>query len=159
MACVAALVVSNVIVNREIGEKSRALDAQTKALAAIRQLREQERRLSYLQGVALADRELQSGSAARAERLLGEHPPGLRGLEWNYLLRLCHAERRSLGAPADPACVAVGPLDGRVYVGGGLLGGPGEVAVYDAALRGELSRARFGDAVTALAISPDGQRL
>ena len=66
LACVAAVLVSNVIVTRETGEKSRALDAKTKALAALRELREQERQISYLQGIALADRELQSGSPARA---------------------------------------------------------------------------------------------
>ena len=80
------------------------------------------------------------------------------GLEWNYLARLCHAELRSLAAPADPARIAVGRRDGQIFVAGGLLGRAGEVTVYDAALRGELSRAQFSNAVTALDISPDGRR-
>jgi WD40 repeat protein len=159
VACIGALAVSNITINREKGEKTLALEAKTNALAALSQLRENERHLTYLQGIALADRELQSGSRTRAEKLLRELPPELRGLEWNYLQGLCHAERRSLGTPADPACVAVHPVDGRVYVGGGLLGGPGEIAVYDEALKGELFRSRFSDSVTALALSADGQRL
>ena len=78
VACVAALVASNIIVSRETSEKSRALEARTKAYAELRELREKERHISYLQGIALADWELRSGSAVRAERLLGEQPPGLR---------------------------------------------------------------------------------
>jgi eukaryotic-like serine/threonine-protein kinase len=152
LTCVAALVVSNVIVNREKTEKAQTLES-------LRSIRAHERRVSYLQGIALADLELRVGDARRVETLLANCPANLRGLEWNYLARLCHGERRSLETPRDPACVAVHPLDGRVYIGGGLLGSPGEVAVYDAALRGELSRTRFSDAVTALAISPDGRRL
>jgi WD40 repeat protein len=159
MACITTLAVTNVTITREKREKTRALEAQTKALAALSRLRARERRLTYLQGIALADREVQSGSTARAERLLGELPAELRGLEWNYLLRLCHAERATKGAPADPSCVAVHPVDGRVYVGGGPLAGTGEILVFDAAVQGELKRLRFSDAVVALAISPDGGNL
>jgi eukaryotic-like serine/threonine-protein kinase len=159
LACVAALWISNVIVSRETRAKSYALDEQSKAYAALLQLREQEQHVSYLQGIALADRELQSGSAARALRLLGELPPALRGPEWNYLLRLSHAERRSLAAPGEPACIALHPQRGEIYVGGGLLGRLGEVALYDAGLERKLSKLSFGGRVTALALSPDGHRL
>ena len=153
LAFVAALVVGNVIVNREKTEK-------TKALEDLRSIRAHERRVSYLQGIALADLELRAGDARRVETLLANGPSDLRGLEWDYLSRLCHGERRSLATPRDPACVVVHPRDGRLFVGGGLLGGAGEVATYDAALRGEVRRLRVqGDGVTALAISPDGRQM
>ncbi len=120
--CIAALTVSNVSINRQKGETTRALKAETKALGTVRELLEQERRLLYLQGIALADRELQSGSPERAEKLLCESSPELRGLEWNYLARLCHGERLSLVSPADPSCVAVGPRDGAFTSAAGCWG-------------------------------------
>jgi eukaryotic-like serine/threonine-protein kinase len=159
IACIASLVVSNVIVRREIEEKSRALKAETSALAAMRELREREQSVVYLQGIALTDRELRDGAPARALKLLGVCEPALRGLEWNYLAGLCHAERRSVAAPVDPACVAVRREDGQIFVGGGLVGRAGELAVYEAALASRLSGAQFSDAITALAISPEGRRI
>jgi WD40 repeat protein len=153
LAFVAALAVGIVIVNREKTEKSRALED-------LWSIRAHERRVSYLQGIALADLELRVGDARRVETLLANCPTDLRGLEWDYLARLCHGERRSLVTPRDPACVVVHPRDGRLFVGGGLLGGAGEVAIYDAALQGELRRLRIqDDGVTALAISPDGRHM
>ena len=52
VACVASLAVSNVIVRREINEKSEALKAKTSALAEMRELREREHSMLYLQGIA-----------------------------------------------------------------------------------------------------------
>ena len=140
-ACVAALIVSNVIVTREMKEKSQALEAKTTA-PSLRELAN-ERHVSYLQGRGAGGSRAAKRLAGAAEKLLAEQPPGLRG--WNgTTCSGCATPNggRSVGR-RDPACVAVHPVDGRIYVGGGLLGRPGEVAIFDAALSRELNRFRF----------------
>jgi hypothetical protein len=67
----------------------------------------------YFSRIALADREWLANNVARAEQLLDECSPALRGWEWNYLKRLCHAELRTLrGHTQAVDAVAFSP-DGR----------------------------------------------
>lgn len=48
--------------------------------------------LNYAHAVDLALREHHANNAARADRLLADCPPDLRGWEWHYVHRLCHPE-------------------------------------------------------------------
>lgn len=67
-----------------LAERDSALKAEAKA----------EERL-YLSNVNLARSEWLAGNVEQAEQLLQACPPELRGMEWNYLARLCRPEQRS----------------------------------------------------------------
>jgi WD40 repeat protein len=54
----------------------------------LHQALERERRNSYVQRIALADRELSANNLSRMEALLQQCPADLRGWEWHYLKRL-----------------------------------------------------------------------
>jgi WD40 repeat protein len=55
--------------------------------------------VNYFRNVDLAHRAWKEANLARAEALLNDCPPELRGWEWHYVDRLCHAQRLTL--PAD----------------------------------------------------------
>src|SRR5262249_34576759 len=78
---VAALAVCTLLIGRANQGVNQALERE-------RQLREQERQHSYYQLIALAERELSANNLSRAEQLLRQCPPELRGWEWYYLKRL-----------------------------------------------------------------------
>ncbi len=85
-------------------------------------------RTAYFQRIGRVQSEWQAGNLDRADRLLAECPADLRGWEYFYLYRLCHAEERSYTGHADaversdPAkikdwpitTIAFSPDDGRV---------------------------------------------
>jgi WD40 repeat protein/serine/threonine protein kinase len=73
-----------------------------------------EQQTAYVQRVALAHNEWQANNVDRADRLLEECPKELRGWEWNYVKRLCHAELVTLQGHEGPVrCVAYS-ADGRL---------------------------------------------
>src|SRR5262249_34175380 len=51
-----------------------------------------ERRTSYYNSIALADRDWWAGSVSHAEEVLEDCPSGLRHWEWRYLKRRCHTD-------------------------------------------------------------------
>jgi WD40 repeat protein/serine/threonine protein kinase len=74
-----------------------ANQAQTdEALRRERQANDRLERSLYFQRIALAERELAANNVGRAEELLTECPPKLRGWEWHYLKRSAHDKPRVL---------------------------------------------------------------
>jgi tRNA A-37 threonylcarbamoyl transferase component Bud32 len=117
----------------------------------------------YFQRIALAERELSAGNLGRAEELLDECPPVLRGWEWHYLKRLRLGPPRVLGGKGSWVVgVALSP-DGKLLASAGssrlFLG---EVKLWEV----ESGRERFAlggpllrPGATAVAFSPDGKTL
>jgi WD40 repeat protein/serine/threonine protein kinase len=71
LLAVLGLAVSNVQISREKEQKEEAL--------------ERERQTAYYHQIALAEREWSANNMSRADQLLEDCPPLLRGWEWNYV--------------------------------------------------------------------------
>jgi WD40 repeat protein len=115
----------------------------------------------YYQRVLLASREWSAGNVGRAEQLLDDCERGMRGWEWHYLHRLCHADLMTLRHPAvRPGWWTVTSVawsqDGRRLLSAGKDGG---VHLWDAVSGGHVGRLGIHpDGAMAVAISPDGKR-
>jgi WD40 repeat protein len=100
-----ALAVSNVRV-------SSSLEQETAARSELEMALERERRNSYSQRIALANREWSANNLRRMEELLNECPQDLRGWEWNYLKRLRYSTLRPLRHDSMVLSAAFSP-DGK----------------------------------------------
>jgi WD40 repeat protein len=115
----------------------------------------------YHQRVLLASREWAAGNVGRAEQLLGDCEPSLRGWEWHYLHGLCHAGLVTLRQPSvRPGWWTVTAVafsrDGRQLLAAGKDGG---VYLWDAS--GKSPPRLLGShpsGAMAVAWSPDGRR-
>jgi eukaryotic-like serine/threonine-protein kinase len=128
------------------------------------QAREKERQTTYYYQVALAHQKWTANEVGQAETLLGECPEELRGWEWRYLKRLCHADLLTLPADSSfPGRVAYSP-DGQLLAStvpsSATNRRPSRVKLRHAGTGVEV-RALTGpnDLVGGLAFSPDGRRL
>jgi WD40 repeat protein/tRNA A-37 threonylcarbamoyl transferase component Bud32 len=121
-------------------------------------LAEERGRTAYARSIDLAYAEWRAGHAGRAEQVLGECRPELRGWEWHYLRRLFQvrqlatrdAHARGVLAVAfspDGALVASAGADGMVKVW------------HREGLREALTLRGHTAAVTAVVFSPDGRHL
>ena len=96
--------------------KQQALEAKVEADAQ----RDEARLTAYASGMGLAQRAWDENNVVRARELLAEVPKeaagrNLRGFEWFYLSRLCHADERNLAGDAGQVeSVAFSP-DGRAW--------------------------------------------
>jgi WD40 repeat protein len=119
----------------------------------------------YCNRIALAERELLANNAGRADALLNECPPALRGWEWHYLKRLPHKPTHVLLSPGERITSVAFSPDGQVVATAGL-GGPGVLEIFEVRLwelrtgkvKRSLSHLRFGP-VLRVAFSPDGRHL
>jgi WD40 repeat protein/serine/threonine protein kinase len=136
--------------------KRSAEEATDKAAALQKQL--------YINLVARAHSEWQTSSVNDAERLLDECPPTLRGMEWNYVKRLCHPELWTYsGHKENIWCVAISPDGSKVASGSGMWvysfeAGRGRFAVCDRATGRELfAKSGLQGGVHGVAFSPDSR--
>ena len=114
----------------------------------------------------LAQHAWEAGAIGRMVELLEKHRPKtgesrtLRGFEWHYLYRLCHAELLTLKGHTNWALhgVAYSP-DGKRLASA--LGSCGDwtVKVWDAQTGKELLSFKHTGEVRSVAFSPDGKRL
>jgi WD40 repeat protein/serine/threonine protein kinase len=167
---VVALTISNVTVQ---GERDRTALALREKEAALAEAREQEglarrqgrlaRRNLYVAHMNLAQAHWENGNLRRVEELLDLHrrvEPGqedLRGWEWYYQDRLCHADLRTLRGHEGPVVAVAFSSDGSRLA---TAGGDQVVKVWDAATGRELRAFRVNRGrARNVALSADGTRL
>jgi WD40 repeat protein/serine/threonine protein kinase len=132
VVAVAVLGVSYAQVRDALQEKTRALDAEQEALqektGALQREQEalqEKTQTVYYQNIALAERQLAVGNVGRAEELLNNCSPHLRGWEWHFLKRqrygptppLAHSNRvERVAFSPDGRHIASGCLDGTIQI-------------------------------------------
>lgn len=122
-------------------------------------LAEANRRNLYAARISLAHQAWSRGDLTRADFLLDSLVPAtgqddIRGLEWYYLHRLCHAEIRAVAPQSGPVRAVAFSPDGQFLA---TAGNDPVVRIWKAA-NGQLahSLSGHGDWVSSLAFSPDG---
>jgi WD40 repeat protein len=111
----------------------------------------------YAHLIARAERELAANNLGRAEELLDDCPPPLRGWEWAHLKRLRHGASRDLRDQTGLVFDAAFSPDGRRLA---TACGEGTVKLWDVETGDRLLTLRgHTEAVHGVAFSPDGRRL
>ncbi|HEV3083279.1 MAG TPA: protein kinase, partial [Gemmataceae bacterium] len=166
----AGLVVSNLLINRALGERNdassiaqeeqrnteSALDRERTAKADLENSLGRQQRVAYFQSMALAQRYIQANDPTHADALLDQSRPELRGWEWHYLKHLLHAELRTLNGHTEiVTAVAFNPKAEHFASAAG----DGTVRVWD--IEGHTIRTLRAAYpwVRSVAFSPDGKRV
>jgi WD40 repeat protein/serine/threonine protein kinase len=150
------LAVSTLRVSGALRKETEANAKLATALERERTSLDRERWNSYLQRIALANREWSANNLSRMETLLDECPTDLRGWEWHYLNRLRSSAPRALLHDSPVLCVTFSP-DAK-YVATGTQAG---VVHLWRTKSGRLIRKWPAHALSTpgIAFSPDGRRL
>jgi WD40 repeat protein len=121
-----------------------------------------QKRTSYLQQIALAEREWSANEVSHAEQLLDACPAAYRHWEWSYLKRLCQGGFQTFREPGrdEFTAVALSPDGGFLAAAQGPL-----VRVWDLRTGKLRFNITYPEAIngfgfrSAVAISPDSRRL
>src|SRR5262249_54949298 len=120
LVTLALALLSNSEINAALGERNAAFrnleeeqENTNGASQEERHARQELTRTVYERGIALADGEWYDSRVEHAEELLATCPAELRGWEWHYLKRRCHAELAILHGHAKKASRAVFSPDGK----------------------------------------------
>jgi WD40 repeat protein len=141
-------------------QADQAAKAAAAAEAQERQARDEARRQLYVAQIHLADQAWREANTGRALDLLHDakpdHPAGsdLRGWEYFYLRRLCHADVRTLEHGGYVDSVAVSP-DGTKVASAGAQA----VVIWDAATGQRLLTLPARVNAAGIAFSPDGSQV
>jgi WD40 repeat protein/tRNA A-37 threonylcarbamoyl transferase component Bud32 len=158
LALVAAVVGSfyskRLAAERDAAELAR--DSAERAQRGEEEQRRQAETFLYFSRIALAEREWAANNVGRTRQLLDECPAGLRGWEWDYLRRLCHADLHTLrGHGQAVSCVAFSPDGQRLAT----TGYDKTLKVWDAATGKQVDARPLGEVGQCLAFSPGGEWL
>jgi WD40 repeat protein len=159
VAALAAPLVALVAVGLALWQWRQAEGQRREAEEAVRRMEGEQREAGaerYALAIPLAARLCEDGETTRAGSVLRLCPPGLRGWEWHYLDRQCHATRVTARVrPGVVTRVAFCP-DGRHVAAAG----SDEVVLLDAETGAAVARFEgHTTPVLALAFAPDGRRL
>jgi tRNA A-37 threonylcarbamoyl transferase component Bud32/putative hemolysin len=140
---------------RQEAEAARGREAEERGKAE--RAREDLRRLKYFHDVALARGEWRDNWVADAERILDGCPADLRGWEWHYVRRLCHADLLILRGHTNYVHGVCFSPDGRRLA---TASRDGTAKVWDAQTGQQLLSLESHTAlVWGVCFSPDGRRL
>ncbi len=158
---VVGLSVSNAQIKAEQKQTKEALNRETEAKVKLAQALASEKLTQYFQRVSLARRDLTINNIGRAEELLHECEPELRGWEWHLLKRLTREPERVVPIGKVGIVEMAGSADGRYVATVGFT--PlklGEVKLRDAATGKEIHSldGHLGP-VIGVAFHPDSDQL
>ncbi len=115
-----------------------------------------ERRTTYFQSAALAEREWSAGNLSRAIDLLNRCPEDLRGWEWHYLKRLHGKQLPPLRHESSLYGCTISPDGGEIAA----IDQEGYITIWDSMRCQQLHRFRGHEGTGwCIAFSPDGVRL
>jgi WD40 repeat protein len=148
----------------EVGRQKRIAETREKdarhAADLERRARQRLDLALYHARILLADQYWYNNNPQLAEQKLAECPPGLRGWEWHYLMRLCRGNVRTLRGHEAPVSSLAFSADGRRLAS---MSQDHVVRVWDTASGKELysspRKSATGRNRPSLAFSPDGRRL
>src|SRR5262249_2950422 len=137
-------------------EQSRLLAEAQKANAAADRANERTELALYINRVGRAHVEWTNNEVVRAEQLLDECPQGLRGWEWRYVKRLCHADLLTLQGHERAVYDICFSPDGRLLASAS---SDTTAKIWDADTGQEVRTLRHSNKVSGVCFSPDGKRL
>ena len=147
---------SNARIRQEQKQTSEALSGEKTANDELKRVVAEKQQDLYFQGIALAERELDTGNVNRAEQLLDKCAPELRAWEWHYLKRSSRSPVAPLQHDAALLRVAIS-RSGELLASGDIEGG---IHLWDARTYRPLRHIpAHKSMVRGLAFDHDGKRL
>jgi WD40 repeat protein/serine/threonine protein kinase len=140
-----------------LGDRDKALGGEKAARDAEVRAKGEVAYLNYVHSVDLAHREYAANNIARARELLDDCPAALRGWEWHYVHRLCHADRVTFQGHTGGVAFALFSRNERRVL---TASDDGTARVWDAETGNVLVQfTGHTNRLTSAEFSPDGKRV